>query len=127
MHSPTCDLPGEMMEPSIYESSSNWMSDETSCHIISHCKLYLAMQYISNLLREHPSCVDNDRPPFGEFINQEIDSQEFEKLLMEFQDKLTAAIAYFQQKFSLAPRHLISMVIIVDYSECILTLLCGII
>lgn len=110
MHSPTHDLPGEIMKPSIHESSSNWMSNETSSHILSQYKLYLAMQYVSNLLREHPSCSDIDRPSYGEFINQEVDGQGFEELLKEFQDKLTAAIAYFQQKFTLVPLHLVSMV-----------------
>ncbi|KAL8499639.1 hypothetical protein ACS0TY_019572 [Phlomoides rotata] len=112
MHSPTCDLPGEIAKPSIHESSSNWMSDETSCHILSQFKLYLAMQYVANLLREHPSCNDIDRSSYGEFINQKVDGQEFEKLLKEFQDKLTAAIAYFQQKFTLVPLHLVTMIVL---------------
>lgn len=110
MHSPTCDLPADILKPSIHESSSNWISDETSCHIVLQFKLYLAMQYVSNLLREHPSCSDIDRLSYGEFINQEVDGQKFEKLLKEFQDKLTAAIDYFQQKFTLVPLHLVSMV-----------------
>ncbi|KAK6158907.1 hypothetical protein DH2020_006221 [Rehmannia glutinosa] len=109
MHSPTCNHPVEMVKPSVNNSSSNWISDEMSRHIVLHSKLLLAMPYISNLLRQHPSCVHNDRPCFGEFINHEVDSEEFEKLLKEFQDNLTAAIAYFQQKFSLVPLHLISM------------------
>ncbi|KAI3444391.1 hypothetical protein Pfo_001056 [Paulownia fortunei] len=112
MHSPTCNLPVEMVKPSVNKSSSNWISDEMACHIISHSKLYMAMQYISNLLREHPSCVDNDRPCFGEFVNHEVDSEGFEKLLKEFHDNLTAAIAYFQQKFSLVPGHLINMIVL---------------
>ncbi|KAK6158902.1 hypothetical protein DH2020_006216 [Rehmannia glutinosa] len=112
MHSPTCNHPVEMVKPSVNNSSSNWISDEMSRHIVLHSKLLLAMPYISNLLRQHPSCVDNDRPCSGEFINHEVDSEEFEKLLKEFQDNLTAAIAYFQQKFSLVPLHLISMIVL---------------
>ncbi|GFP88205.1 dmx-like protein 1 [Phtheirospermum japonicum] len=76
MHSPTCNLPVEMAKQSVNKSSSNWISDEMSCHIV----------------------LDN--------------SQEFEKLLKEFQGKLTAAISYFQQKFSLVPHHLISMIVL---------------
>ncbi|KAL3622261.1 hypothetical protein CASFOL_033672 [Castilleja foliolosa] len=112
MHNQTGNLPVEMAGQSVKKSSSNWVSDEMSCHIVLHSKMYLAMQYISNLLSQHPSCVGHDRPCFGEFINHEVDSQEFEKLLKEFQGMLTAAISYFQQKFSLVPHHLITMVVL---------------
>ncbi|XP_020549231.1 uncharacterized protein LOC105173837 isoform X2 [Sesamum indicum] len=111
MHSPTGNLV-EMGKPSINQSSSNWISNELLCHIMSHCKLHLAMQYISNLLREHPSCVGTARFSIGEFINHDIDSEGLKKLLKEFEDHLAAAIAYFQQKFSLLPCHLISMIVL---------------
>ncbi|XP_057778609.1 uncharacterized protein LOC130997335 isoform X2 [Salvia miltiorrhiza] len=111
-HNPTGDLPAELTKPSMYENSSNWMSEETSSHIVSNCKLYLALQYMSALMKEHPSCLENDRPSsFKEVINLEVDRQNFEKLLKEFEDKLTGAIAYFQQKFSLVPLHLITMIV----------------
>ncbi|KAL6495596.1 hypothetical protein OROGR_030159 [Orobanche gracilis] len=85
MHSPTCNLPVEMGN----------------------------QYYISHLLRQHPSCVGNDSPCFGESIKHEVDdNQEFEKLLNEFQGKLTAAISYFQQKFSLGPCRLYSMIVL---------------
>ncbi|KAK4418497.1 Bifunctional fucokinase/fucose pyrophosphorylase [Sesamum alatum] len=111
MHSPTGNLV-EMGKSSIKQSSSNWISDELLCHIMSPYKLHLAMQYISNLLREHPSSVGTASFSFGEFINHDVDSQGLKKLLKEFQDHLTAAIAYFQQKFSLFPCHLISMIVL---------------
>lgn len=119
-HDPTGDLPAELTKPSIYGNSSNWMSEETSFHIISYCKLYLALQYMSTLMKGHPSCLGNDRPSFKEAINLEVDRQDFEKLLKEFEDKLTETIAYFQQKFSLVPLHLITMVIIIYLNACIL-------
>lgn len=115
--SPTGDLPAELEKPSVYDHSSNWISEETSCHIISYCKLNLALQYISTLMREHPSCLDNDKQSFREIVNLEVDRQDFENLLKEFEEKLTEAIAYFQKKFSLVPLHLISMVNIVDLNE----------
>ncbi|KAK4411525.1 DmX-like protein 1 [Sesamum angolense] len=111
MHSPTGNLV-EMGKPLINQSSSNWISNELLCHIMSHCKLHLAMQYISNLLREHPSRVGTASFSIGEFINHDIDSEGLKKLLKEFQDHLAAAIAYFQQKFSLLPCHLISMIVL---------------
>ncbi|KAL0379376.1 UNVERIFIED_CONTAM: DmX-like protein 1 [Sesamum angustifolium] len=111
MHSPTGNVV-EMGKPLINLSSSNWISNELLCHIMSHCKLHLAMQYISNLLREHPSLVGTASFSIGEFINHDIDSEGLKKLLKEFQDHLAAAIAYFQQKFSLLPCHLISMIVL---------------
>lgn len=118
-HNPTGDLPAELTQPSVYENSSNWMLEETSFHIISYCKLYLALQYMSTLMKEHPSSLENDRPSsFKEAINLEVDRQDFEKLLKEFEDKLTEAITYFQQKFLLVPLHLIKMVIGVDLNKC---------
>ncbi|PIN24548.1 RAVE (regulator of V-ATPase assembly) complex subunit RAV1/DMX protein, WD repeat superfamily [Handroanthus impetiginosus] len=112
LRGPTCNFLVEMLKPSAAKSSANWISDEISCHIISHSKLNLAMQYISNLLRGHPSCIEASRPSVREFINHEVDGQEFDKSLKEFQDNLTAAIAYFQQKFSLLPCHLASMIVL---------------
>ncbi|KAH6791585.1 hypothetical protein C2S52_002062 [Perilla frutescens var. hirtella] len=114
-HSSTSDLPAELAKPSIYEDSSNWMSEETSSHTTSYCKLYLALQYMSTLMKEHPSCLENDRPSFREITNLEVDRQDFEKLLKEFEDKLTKAIAYFHQKFSLAPLNLIRMIVLSLY------------
>ncbi|XP_047938214.1 uncharacterized protein LOC125185681 isoform X1 [Salvia hispanica] len=112
-HNPTGDLPAELTQPSVYENSSNWMLEETSFHIISYCKLYLALQYMSTLMKEHPSSLENDRPSsFKEAINLEVDRQDFEKLLKEFEDKLTEAITYFQQKFLLVPLHLIKMIVL---------------
>ncbi|KAL9176412.1 hypothetical protein ABFS82_02G176700 [Erythranthe guttata] len=109
VHNPTYSLPVEMVKS--YKSSSNWISEGMYCHAISHCKLYLAMQYISNMLREHPSCNTN-RPSFGVFIENEIESQGFEKSLKDFEDNLNTDIAYLQQKFSLVTRRLISMVVL---------------
>lgn len=117
MHNSTGDLPSELTKLPIHENSSNWMLEETSFHVISYGKLYLASQYMSTLMREHPSCLDNDRPSFKEIRNLEVDRQGFEKLLKEFEGKMTDAIAYLQQKFSLVPLHLISMVIVIDLNN----------
>ncbi|KAG8391959.1 hypothetical protein BUALT_Bualt01G0241500 [Buddleja alternifolia] len=111
-HGANCNLLVEMLKPNVDKSSSNWISDDMANHILSHSKLNLAMQYISNLIREHPCCVDTNMRSFGKFINHEADAQGFEKLLKEFQDKLSAAIAYFQQKFLLIPHHLISLIVL---------------
>ncbi|XP_051144791.1 uncharacterized protein LOC127260850 isoform X2 [Andrographis paniculata] len=114
MHSPTCSI-FDIVKPSPDKSSSNWIKDDDS-HFISHFKLHLAMQYMSNVLREHPSCANIDKPFSEEFVNSVIDCQGYQNLLKEFQDELTATIAYFQQKFSLVPYHLLSMILL--YLHC---------
>lgn len=122
----TDDLPAELTKLPIHENSLNWMLEKTSFHVISYGKLYLALQYMSTLMREHPSCLDNDRPSFKEIRrNLEVDRQDFEKSLKEFEGRMTDAIAYLQQKFSLVPLHLLSMVIIVDLNKCILIYIWG--
>lgn len=110
MHSLTSYLL-ETPKPSVDRSSSNWLSDDMSCHFTSHCKLHLAMQYISKVLREHPGCAI-DTSLSGEFVSHEVESQVFENFMKEFQDNLTSTVTYFQQKFSLVPHHLITMVIV---------------
>ncbi|CAA0816638.1 transducin family protein / WD-40 repeat family protein, partial [Striga hermonthica] len=112
MSSSTYSLRVEMVEQSVNKCSTNWISDEISCDIVSHSKLQMAMQYIWNLLKQHPSCLGNDSSCFGGCLNYEADSQEFEKSLTEFYGKLAAAISYFKQKFLLVPCHLFSMIVL---------------
>ncbi|XP_073278071.1 uncharacterized protein [Primulina huaijiensis] len=109
MQSPGHNVLVEMLKPPADKHFLNWISKETSHQIMSHSKLNLAMQYLSNLLTEHPSSADIETASFGMFTNYNPVDQEFEKSLNEFHSNLTAAIACFQQKFFLIPLHLIFM------------------
>lgn len=128
MESPGHNVLVEMLKPTADKHFLNWISNEMSHQIISHSKLNLAMQYLSNLLTEHPSSADIETASFGMFTNYNPVDEEFENSLNEFLSNLTAAIACFQQKFFLIPLHLIFMVIVVDDSSLMCySLLCSII
>ncbi|PSS03929.1 DmX-like protein [Actinidia chinensis var. chinensis] len=102
----------KLLKPSPYSSSCNWISGDVACHMETHAKLDLAMQYISKLLREHPSCLDTNMAPMEAFECSEYKIRQYKPLLENFQHKLMAGLAYFEQKFSLIPRHLINMIVI---------------
>ncbi|KZV57684.1 hypothetical protein F511_03144 [Dorcoceras hygrometricum] len=102
----------EMLKPQADKYFLNWMSNEMSHLIMSHSKLNLALQYMSNLLTEHPSSADIETASFGILAGYNPVDQEFEKSLNEFHSNLAAAIACFQKKFSLIPFHLICMAVL---------------
>ena len=108
----------KMLKPSPCSSSCNWISGDVACHMETHAKLDLAMQYISKLLREHPSCLDTNMAPMEAFECSEYKIQQYKTLLENFQHKLMAGLAYFEQKFSLIPRHLINMVCALVTHRC---------
>lgn len=82
-------------------SSSNWISADVGLHTLTRAKYSLAMQYISNLLTEHPSWPEKVTP------SSEI---QYKTMLSTFENKLHLALAYFEQKYSLIRHHLINMV-----------------
>lgn len=86
--------------------SSNWLSANVSVHLEFHTKLNLALSYLSKLIREHPSWPDT----FTESDGEVFDSEEYEKSNESFKQKLYAGLDLFEQRFSLTPTYLISMV-----------------
>lgn len=91
-------------------NSSNWISNDLAKHKELHAKSDLAMQYVSQLLKEHPSWRDVNMVPFGESTYMESANEEFKRSVEDFLQKLITALVYFQQKFSLDPFHLIDKV-----------------
>ncbi|KAA8520765.1 hypothetical protein F0562_014963 [Nyssa sinensis] len=106
------ELLNEMLEASPNSSSSNWISADVAFQMESHAKLDLAMQYISKLLKEHPSWLDMNMASTGAFPCSEYEIHQYKILLENFQHELTREIAFFDQKFSLMPLHLINMIVI---------------
>lgn len=111
IHSSNRNLLVDMLKPSA-KCSSNWISENISCHIMSHSKLSLALQYITMLFKDHPSYHDINEPYFRAPTDHMVVSQEFEESLEKFQENFVAAIRYFQQKFLLNPVQLIRMVLL---------------
>lgn len=89
----------ERLNPSA--SSSNWISGDVALHVLLHAKYCFAMQYITNLLTEHPSWPGNITP------SSEI---QYSTLLSTFENKLNTGLSCFEQKYSLSRDHLIDMV-----------------
>ncbi|KAI4355258.1 hypothetical protein L6164_004047 [Bauhinia variegata] len=90
--------------------SSNWLYADVAVHLEFHTKLNLALQYLSKLMREHPSWPDslsgsNENAKFSdEYMVL------YEKSLENFIEKLCKGVALFEQRFSLAPSSLLSMI-----------------
>lgn len=92
-------------------NSSNWLSSNVALHLEFQAKSDLTLQYLSKLVREHPSWVDI---VFGSFQDstcvRECKNQEYVKVLESFQQKLYTTLNQLEQKFSVVPFHLVSMV-----------------
>ncbi|KAK7389790.1 hypothetical protein VNO78_25084 [Psophocarpus tetragonolobus] len=91
--------------------SSNWLSPNVSVHMEFHIKLNLALCYLSKLIREHPGWPET----FAEYNGEASDSDEYmmhyEKSVENFKQKLCIGLALFEQRFLLAPRSLINMIL----------------
>ncbi|KAL3008820.1 hypothetical protein AAZX31_07G052800 [Glycine max] len=91
---------------------SNWLSANMSVHLEFHIKLNLALCYLSKLIKEHPSWLDT----FAEYNGEASDSDEYmmqyEKSVESFKQKLYTGLALFERRFLLAPRCLISMILL---------------
>ncbi|XP_009375416.2 uncharacterized protein LOC103964230 isoform X1 [Pyrus x bretschneideri] len=97
-------------------NSSNWLSSNVALHLEFQAKSDLTLQYLSKLVREHPSWVDI---VFGSFQDstcvRECKNQEYVKVLESFQQKLYTTLNQLEQKFSVVPFHLVSMILISLY------------
>ncbi|KAK1412198.1 hypothetical protein QVD17_33237 [Tagetes erecta] len=103
----------ERLNPSA--SSSNWISGDVALHVLLHAKHSFAMQYITNLLTEHPSWPGNITP-----------SSEIQHTtpFSTFENKLNAGLSYFEQKFSLSRDHLINMIVVHLYNHGLMVIGC---
>ncbi|GLU00836.1 hypothetical protein SLE2022_181750 [Rubroshorea leprosula] len=104
-----------ILKPSASDSS-NWLLDDVASNLESHAKLDLALQYISKLIREHPSWPDSylgSSDSDGTSMSHKDDEiHQYEKLLKNFQYKLYTGLAQFEQKHSLVSSHLINMALV---------------
>ncbi|CDP08656.1 unnamed protein product [Coffea canephora] len=105
------ELLNQVLELSPVGDSSNW----TFCDLAKQKELLaksdLAMQYLSPLLKEHPSWGDI-MVPFGGCNYMESAYEEYKRSVENFYGKLTVTLEYFQQKFSLNPFHLIDKIVL---------------
>ena len=101
----------EILQGILYPSpsdSSNWLSGDMAFYLESLARLDLAVQYLSKLMREHPSCPE--KVESGSC--REYESHQYEISLKKFQHKLYGALEKFEQKFSLSGDSLINKVIL---------------
>lgn len=93
------------------QDSSNWLSGDAAFQLESHDKLDLALPYFSKLLIEHPSWPGNFVESVGASAHlKEYEIHVYEKLLENFRHKFYGGLSQFDQRFSLAPAHIIRMV-----------------
>ncbi|BBG97665.1 transducin family protein / WD-40 repeat family protein [Prunus dulcis] len=94
-------------------NSFNWLSSYVAFDLEFQGKLDLTLQYLSKLVREHPSWVDI---AFGSSeastCVKGYENHEYVKVLESFQQKLYTAVHLLEQKFSVVPFHLISLILI---------------
>ena len=104
------EIPYRILKPSPRDSS-NWLSGDVALHLESHDKLDLALPYFSKLMREHPSWPDIIVGSVGaSTCSKEYNIHQNDKLLENFQHKLYIGLAQFEQRLSLVPACIISMV-----------------
>lgn len=99
----------EILHGILYPSprdSSNWILGDVAFYVESLARLDLAMQYLSTLMKEHPSSpekvVSGD---CGEYENHQ-----YEISLENFQHKLYGGLEKFEQKFFLSGNSLMNKV-----------------
>ncbi|BFG22185.1 hypothetical protein CerSpe_084590 [Prunus speciosa] len=94
-------------------NSFNWLSSYVAFNLEFQAKLDLTLQYLSKLVGEHPSWVDI---AFGSSeastCVKEYENHEYAEVLESFQQKLYTAVHLLEQKFSVVPFHLISLILI---------------
>lgn len=104
------EILSRILKPS-QQYSSNWLSGDVAFHLEYHDKLDLAFPYFSKLMREHPSWPDTIVGSVGACTSsKENNIHEYKKLLENFRHKLGIGLSQFEQRFSLVPACLISMV-----------------
>ncbi|XP_016650199.1 PREDICTED: uncharacterized protein LOC103332248 [Prunus mume] len=99
-------------------NSFNWLSSNVAFNLEFQAKLDLTLQYLSKLIREHPSWVDI---AFGSSeastCVKEYKNHEYVKVLESFQQKLYTVVHLLEQKFSVVPFHLISLILILLHNR----------
>lgn len=90
--------------------SFNWLSPDVSVHLEFHIRLNLALQYLSKLIKQHPSWPDFFVESNKEASYSDEYMLQYEKSLERFKQRLYTELALFEQRFSLAKSCLISMV-----------------
>ncbi|XWS46253.1 hypothetical protein CRYUN_Cryun14cG0048700 [Craigia yunnanensis] len=98
-----------ILKPFIGDSPP-WLLGDVASHLESYAKLDLALQYISKLMREHPSWPKTSIGSVGVNMCSEDYENQYDTQLGNFQRKLHTGLAQFEQKFSLASPCLINMI-----------------
>lgn len=101
------ELLTEMLNPSFFDPSSNWILIDVALQIESQAKSDMAMHYLIKLLKEHPSWADTNIEYSAVCTHNKVDIQQYLVLLESFENKLQDWLACLGQKFSLVSRHLI--------------------
>ncbi|XP_022770599.1 uncharacterized protein LOC111313959 isoform X2 [Durio zibethinus] len=104
-----------ILKPFISDSPS-WILGDVASHLESYTKLDLALQYISKLMREHPSWPRTCIRSAGVNTCSEDYENQYHKLLETFQHKLRTGLAQFE-KFSLVSSCLINMIFVLLYNN----------
>ncbi|KAG7994737.1 hypothetical protein I3843_01G073200 [Carya illinoinensis] len=95
------------------QDSSNWLSGDAAFQLESHDKLDLALPYFSKLLIEHPSWPGNIVESVGaSACSKEYEIHEYEELLENFRHKFFRGLSQFDQRFSLTPAHVVSLMFV---------------
>ncbi|OMO64215.1 hypothetical protein CCACVL1_21938 [Corchorus capsularis] len=99
-----------ILKPSISDSS-NWLLGGVASHLESYAKLDLALQHISNLIREHPGWPKATIGSVGMNTFSDYDDH-YDSLHEDFRHKLRMALVQFEQKFSLVSSCLINKIFV---------------
>ncbi|CAI9101102.1 OLC1v1038353C2 [Oldenlandia corymbosa var. corymbosa] len=106
------ELLHEVLKLSPHGKSSNWISSDFAKHKELQAKSEFAMNYVSQLLKEHPSWRHINTVCFGRSTYMEPENDEYKRLVNEFIDKVTVTLTYFQQKFTLDTFDLINKIML---------------
>ncbi|KAF5197700.1 Dmx-like protein [Thalictrum thalictroides] len=91
----------------------NWLSGDVAMQMEANGKMNLALQYISNLIMEHPSWTDTLSLSLKSLVcNEEYMHCQYNLSLESFQHKLIAGLATFEQKYSLKPVDILNMILV---------------
>lgn len=90
----------------------NWLLGAVASDLESNAKLNLAMQYISKLLKDHPSWPHTISSSSGEFIIHEYDTDHDEHKIGECKRNLNTIMSMFEQKYSLKMFDLANMTLV---------------
>ncbi|KAF7844056.1 DmX-like protein 2 isoform A [Senna tora] len=91
--------------------SANWLSADVSVHLEFHTKSNLALQYLSKLLKEHPSWPDNVAGSNWEAAYSDEYMVQYDKSLENLRQKLYTGLALFEQRFLLGSSCLLGMIL----------------